>query len=382
MKSTQDHPALSPTVSRIVDVIEQRIRNGSYAVGEWLPTERALAEEFEVSRMLIRSAIKELERQELISCTSHRRPTVMQRRLPVVRHVSAVSRNVAMWVCPAPSWPATAMTMRGVQQVLTDNWRLVVGSPTGDTKQQRIDSELRFLRQIQRDRDVDGLIIEYLGGQLNLPILEELRESDLKIVFIGHEPPAGFPAHHVGVDNRRSTERAVSQLLKMGHTTIGYVSNFDEVSTVANRLAGYQKALKHAGHECYPDLIARDPGPPGDNDMEGCEKLVEQLMCRSSPPTGIVTVNDVVAFRVLHALKLRGLRTPEDVSLIGFDGIERWSQGERFLTTSEQPFQEMGTVAAELLFEAIEHDGDHPPRHILLDAPLRVYSSIRPVTNG
>ncbi len=380
MKSTQDRATLSPTVSRIVDVIDQRIRDGSYAVGEWLPTERALAEEFEVSRMLIRSAIKELERLELISCASHRRPTVLQRRLPVVRHASPVSRNVAMWVCPAPSWPATAMTMRGVQQVLTDNWRLVVGSPTGDTKQQRIDSELRFLRQIQRDRDVDGLIIEYLGGQLNLPILEELRESDLKMVFIGHEPPDGFPAHHVGVDDRRSIERAVKQLLRIGHSTIGYVSNFDEVSTVANRLAGYQKALRQAGLECHPDLIARDPGPPGDDDLEGCERLVEQLMCGPNPPTAIVTVNDVVAFRVLHALKARSIRVPQDVSLIGFDGIERWSQSERFLTTSEQPFQEMGTVAAELLFEAIEHEGDHPPKHILLDAPLRVFSSIRAIS--
>ena len=376
MKSTQDAPALSPVVSRITAVIDQRIRDGSYAEGEWLPTERALAEEFEVSRMLIRAAIKELERQQLISCATHRRPTVLLRRPHKARISSSVSRNVALWVCPAPSWPATAMTMRGVQQVLTDNWRLVVGSPTGDTKQQLIESEQRFLRQILRDRDVDGLIIEYLGGQLNLPTLEALKQTDLKIVFMDHEPPAGIAGYHVGVDNRRSTERAVKHLVRFGHEVIGYVSNFDDLSTVANRLIGYQNGLKHAGIECAPDLIMRDPGPPGDDDMEGCEQLVEQLMCRKKPPTAILTVNDVVAFRVLNALKMRGIRVPQDVSLIGFDGIERWSQGDRFLTTSEQPFQEMGTTAAELLFEAIERGEPHASKHILLDAPLKVYSSV------
>lgn len=378
MCPVSDTQTLSPTVVRIVSVLKNRIVSGAYKAHEWLPTERSLAEEFNVSRILIRAAIKELERNRLVVCSANRRPLVQFEAASAKK--APASRSLSLWIWPNPSWPGSAVIIQGIQEVLSHEWRLVLGSPVGDTWSEMYASEARFLQKIRRDHDVEGVVLGYMGGITNLPQLEVLRAARIPMVFIDHAPPAGFEADYVGVNNKRGMEQIVKHLVALGHRRIAHVSNFDELSTVAERLAGYQRALQVAGIPFRPELIRRDPGPPGDDSRVGCEELLEELLDLPESPTAICAVNDVVAYRLIAALRARGLRVPEDISVTGFDGIEQWTPGLPFLTTVYQPFDCIGAQAMDLLLERIKAGPDAPYKHVILDVRLSIQQSTRKIS--
>ncbi len=372
-------PTMSPTVSRIVSALKDRIRSGEYKQGDWLPPERALATEFQVSRILIRAAVKELERQHLVTCSIHRRPLVQGVSRAEAETPLAASRSLALWIWPSPTWPGSALILQGIQEALGSEFRLVVGTATGETWEEMYAQEARFLQQVHRDRDVEGLIISYMGGSTNLPYLENLRAVNIPMVFLDHLPPMGFEADYVGVNNKRAAEQAVRHLVTSGHRRIAHVSNFDTLSTVAERLAGYRRALESAEIPFCPELVEQDPGPSSDDPEEGCEALIGRLLSLPDPPTAIFAVHDVIAYRVMAALRARGLRVPEDISLVGFDGIERWMPSRPFLTTMYQPFETMGAQAMDLLRERLQEGPKTVYKHAILEARLAVHESTRPL---
>jgi LacI family transcriptional regulator len=138
--------------------------------------------------------------------------------------------------------------------------------------------------------------------------------------------------------------------------------------------------LERPGGPFRPDLVRKDPGPPpGGHPEEGCEEIVDYWMGLPDPPTAVFAVSDIVAYRVMHALRARGLRVPEDISVAGFDGIERWTPGPPFLTTVHQPFDRMGAAAVELLLDRVASGPEAPFRHLLLDVPFVANRSTGPV---
>jgi len=166
----------------------------------------------------------------------------------------------------------------------------------------------------------------------------------------------------------------------MGHHKIAYMSNLDAASTVTERLAGYRRALAHAGIAYRDALVQRDPGD-GDSGI-GCDESVIALLKLPDPPTAICAVNDVVALRVIEALSAQGLEVPADMSVVGFDGIERWAPTMPFLTTVQQPFERIGEQAVELLLERIENGPDAPYKHVVLDVEFAVHRSTRSIATA
>jgi LacI family transcriptional regulator len=269
------------------------------------------------------------------------------------------------------------MLVQGIRQTLPQNeFRLVLETAIGADWSEVHASEAQFLKRLAEDRDIEGLILWYLGGDENRPALETVRECGIPMVFLDRRPPLGFDADFVGVDNAGAAQRAVQHLISLGHRHIAHISNLDFVSTVEERFLGYRRALTHAGIPFRPELVLRDPGTSMEDYREDCAPLVEALIALPDAPTAVFAVNDIVAHRVVMAIRERGLRVPEDISVVGFDGIERWGTALPFLTTADQPFEHLGAVAAELLQERI---GENTPatayRHILLDAPLTVRGS-------
>jgi LacI family transcriptional regulator len=367
-------------------VLEHKIQTGELRGGQWLPSERMLAEEFGVSRAIVRDAVRTVAARGLLVTSARCRPVVRSERVPT-RHAAVPSlaptrrRSVALLVWPNPSWPGSAMLVQGIRQALgADEFRLVLETASGEDWEEVRDWEARFLRRLAQEHDIEGLILWYLGGPDNLPALEAVRAAGIPMVFVDRRPPAGFDADFAGVDNAWSAEEAVRHLIALGHRSISHVSNLDRVSTVEERLAGYRRALERAGIPFRPELVRRDAGTGADEHEAGCGALVDELMALPTAPTAVFAVNDIVAHHVVAALRSRGRRVPDDVSVVGFDGVERWETGAPFLTTVEQPFTRLGTAAAELLRERINRQQEGSPlsssyRHILLDAPLIVRGS-------
>lgn len=373
---------LSPSVRYIVSVLAERIRSRHYSQGQRLPSERDLCVEFSVSRPTVRQAIDELENCNLIRRLVGHRPVVWDSEIPIVNTEVRTRRSIALWITGNPRDLGPMAMARSIHQALTgDTYRLVMACPHGGGEEDILDSERAGLLQLADDEDIAGVIVWYLGGAKNLPALQKLRERGKLMVFVDRQPPTEIEADFVGVYNELSAFEAVQYLIQLGHRYIAHITNLEAISSVRERFAGYQKALREAGIPFRPELVY-----PGnlykqipDRDENHWNRVIDLFLQMPGPPTAVFAVNDYSAMCFVETARRRGLRVPEDVSVIGFDNSERWSVGTPFLTSVSQPFEQMGAEAVKLLEQRLRGETTSAYRHIMLTAPLVVRTSVAPI---
>ncbi len=369
----------SPSINFIAGTMEARIHAGEYPHGQWLPTERELAEEFKVSRATIRLVLGELARRNLVLRANGCRPLVMNSNGAVTNGTSQARCSLGLWISGDPGDVGGAMTVRGIHSVLDpDAYRLVVAHHSGATLEALIESEAQALARFIRDKDIEGLILWYFGDRHNLPALMTLRAANIPMIFVDRKPPVGFEADHVGVQNERAAQTLVQHLIEQGHRHIAHITNSEPASTVAERLAGYRKALEAARLPYRPELVLPTRFLELEkNPSAGESPTVDHLLNQPVTPTAVFAVNDYTARWLITALRARGMRVPEDMAVAGFDDEERWKPDKPFVTTIRAPFEQMGTEAARLLLERLQSGPVSAYRHILLEAPLVVRGSTR-----
>ena len=152
------------------------------------------------------------------------------------------------------------------------------------------------------------------------------------------------------------------------------LSNIEPVSSVRERESGYIRALRESGIPFRPEYIIRDQ----EDGPEGVDSLLDQILSMETPPTAIFAVNDHIALQVCDALRERKIAIPNQMSVIGFDGLLRWVPGGGYLTTSLQDFERIGRLSAELVYHRMGLGTTDACRHILLDAPLLVRGTTAP----
>jgi len=161
-----------------------------------------------------------------------------------------------------------------------------------------------------------------------------------------------------------SAGRALTRhLIELGCRRVAMLSGPPQLSTVQERIAGYCVALQEAGIPVDAQLIRS-----GEFRADSGERLTEQMLAAGLAPNGIVTANNEIALGAIAALARRGLRVPHDVALACFgDSDETYFP---FLTCIIEPAYEMGTHAAQLLFNRLEQHADTPPQEIVLPTRL------------
>ena len=148
----------------------------------------------------------------------------------------------------------------------------------------------------------------------------------------------------------------------------------DPVSSVRERQDGYKAALADANLPFESDLLTF-------TDMEGptfedaVKRSIDRLLSLPTPPSAIFAVNDQIALRMFSALTTMGIRIPEQLSLVGFDGWLRWVPGGGYLTSAAQQFERIGHLATRILLERMRHGKPQAYRHIILEAPLIIKGS-------
>ncbi len=368
----------SPLVAGVVDALCAAIRSGNLKSGRGLPSERQLSSDHEVSRLVIRAAIQELDRMGMVVVKPHCRPTVSATIKPLRAKSIQGIRHISIWLWPNTRDFCAASILQGIQSAAVPaDLRLVVGNVVSGDWTSVLDSEAAFLQSVAADPQAAGLILWYLGGLKNLKHLEAVREAGVPIVFVDRQPPVGFDADFVGTDNEGAAQRGVHYLIDRGHRRIALVTNADKVSSVLARESGYRRALKDAGIPADPDLVFEDSrdGP------EGVEMILDSLLASENPPTAIFGINDLVALQIYESLGKRGISVPEDISVLGFDGLLRWVPGRGALTSAHQEFERIGQTATELVLERISQGFFSAHRHVLFDAPVKPLGSTdRPKT--
>jgi len=175
----------------------------------------------------------------------------------------------------------------------------------------------------------------------------------------------GLTADVVLSDNESGAFDAVSYLIGMGHRRIGIIAGRLEVSTGADRMAGYVRAIRTHGIPADESLIEvakfkRDIA---------YDKTMKMLN-RAEPPTALFVCNNVMTAGTMAALKAAGKKVPEDISVIGFDDSEWAALMDPPLTVVAQPIVELGTRAAQTLMRRISRGRVKTPRAVVLKPEL------------
>jgi len=242
----------------------------------------------------------------------------------------------------------------GAQAVARERgYMLLLANTEGDPER-----ELEAVNEFM-DRRIDGLMFGALYHRaLTIPELH----GDVPVVLLDAYDPGGrFPA--VVPDDERGGHDATMMLVEAGHRQIGFINDSHDIPAHRLRLAGYRQALAEAGLAADPDLVVEslDPITPS-----GGRVAVRTLLDLPDPPTGIFCFNDRMASGAYQEIRARGMRIPDDVSIVGFDDMEALAEGlDPPLTTLALPHEAMGRWAVETLLDTAPRDaalGPHEPR--------------------
>jgi LacI family transcriptional regulator len=141
------------------------------------------------------------------------------------------------------------------------------------------------------------------------------------------------------------------------------------LNSAVERLAGYAAALSDHDIPLLEEIVIN-----GSFSEQGGYTATQKLLELSNPPTAIFAGNDLSAFGAIEAIRERGLRIPEDISLAGFDDIPQASLVYPKLTTVRQPLDQMGREAANILLEQIEKP-EQAKRQVTLATELVIRDS-------
>lgn len=400
MISSQPIPAAAEAQSeppQLFFVLQERIASGVYAPGAWLPAERALADEFRLDRSAVRRALCRLESAGLIVREPGRRPWVRggtsasQRvetrqasaagqtgaRRPV-RPERPALRSIVAILPQHPQYPASLAILHGINAALRSAespLRLQVWDTHGGADRRETRLELDALASVARER-LAGAVLWHLGGPETVPQLRALEAGGIPVVFVDRFPPE-LACDFVGGDNQAGVETALDYLRGLGHRRIAHLTTDEQSTAVLQRRDAFAEAQILAGSLPDPNLMYAVPHANTAHVAPACD----HFFGLANPPTAVLAMNDPLAYRFIAECGRRGIRVPEDISVVGFDDLEQHSPRPSLLTTLHQPFDKMGRRAAELLLSRLSAPDAAPPvrRHVLLPTPLIARATCRAI---
>jgi len=214
----------------------------------------------------------------------------------------------------------------------------------------------RFERYLEMllGRRVEGLIViaNWLFTDVNL--LADLQKNSIPTVMIGRELE-DEEVSSVIVDNETGGAAAFEHLYSLGHRNIAIIRGPKALSDSAPRWNGIRDFARAKNLQIDPQLVVQLP--ESSDPMSGFEygqRLTQELIKKQKPFSAILAFDDMSAFGAHRALAKAGIRVPEQCSLIGFDDISPASIATPALTTIRQPLEPMGTLAVQILLEALQ----------------------------
>lgn len=205
---------------------------------------------------------------------------------------------------------------------------------------------------------IDGLII---AGKVPQNFLDRLSAYKVPTVFVDFVPPTnGYPL--VLIDNIQGGMLATNHLIGLGHRNIGFISTDIEHPSFSDRLNGYRLALEYARIPVRNNVIITSSAFQG---RQGGVDLTKRLFSSNKDITAVFAANDAMAIGAIHFLKTRGIKVPEDVSVIGFDGIEADTLLDPPLSTVGVPKIELGAEALKLLVNTLKNKKTLPKKIVV-----------------
>jgi LacI family transcriptional regulator len=271
---------------------------------------------------------------------------------------SRETRTIALLIASVGN-PFSSAVFQGVEEVASRRQVAVFAASTeGDPA-----TEEGLVRAFL-SRSVDGLIITPTAQ--DHAAISQLIGPNLPSVYVDRDP-TGVEADIVTADNRSASRTATEHLMAYGHCRIAMMADTKEISTAADRAAGYEDAFSAAGIAIAPELMVYGIGTITD-----AEREMERLLALPEPPTAVFASRNMAAIGTIRVLQRHGLS--HQVALIGFDDIETGDLIDPPMSVMRQDPIAIGRLAAERLFARIDGD-DSPPARYEVPAVLVVRGS-------
>ena len=278
-----------------------------------------------------------------------------------------LTRSMGLLI-PDPVNPFFAELAGEVEKALFDHGNtLSIGITNDDAAR-----ELAYVRSFV-SRRFDGLVL--VSSRAIAGVEErELASTPVLLLDRAAEHPGIASVH---IDNIDGASRATEHLQRHGHTLIALVAGPPTTRVTAERIAGWRSQQSRAGLDHGDDLVAFADFSETGGVAAASSLLAEHgrpAARRGRRPTALVVSSDVQAMGVLHACHTAGLRVPEDVALVSFDGTTASRYAQPSMTTVRQPIPTIAGIAVAHLLERIAHP-DTTVRHTTVRGNLRIGGS-------
>jgi LacI family transcriptional regulator, repressor for deo operon, udp, cdd, tsx, nupC, and nupG len=248
------------------------------------------------------------------------------------------SETIAV-ILPDIANPFFSEIVKGFRDEALNNGYQILLCDTGNST----DQEAEFV-ELVKEKFVDGIIL----ATARMPKEEIYKLSQEIPVVLACEYIESYEIPTVSIDNVTAAREATEFLAKQGHQRIGCITGPLDVILSRDRVKGYRQALLLNELPIHDFLIQE-----GDFSVKSGFDIMMKLLASEEKPTAVFASSDEMAVGVIKACKNKGLRIPEDISVIGFDDVPLCTLVEPEITTIHQPKYEMGCEAMKMLLTMI-----------------------------
>lgn len=211
--------------------------------------------------------------------------------------------------------------------------------------------------RLSKEKRLKGIV--FLGGWIN-PNSKSLLNVNVPYVFctVSHtiEGPHA-PCPTVGIDDIAASKRMVDYLCDMGHKKIAIIAGVEgDMAVAGGRLLGYRKSLEEHGIEVDEDLVFYMKKDIDEFTVENGYVVTKELIASKKEFTAVYCISDLTAIGAYRAIYDAGLKIPDDISVVGFDGIELGDYMNPRITTMVQPRHEMALESVRILLKLISQE--------------------------
>ena len=318
----------------ISDDIVDKIKSGKLSAGDKLPRTADLAAAYGVSKVTVENALKTLKEMNVIYCVKKAGTFVNGRK-------NAGQKIFALIITNDDGDYAKIIKAAQVT-ALINNCFLEVMVTYGDGLK-----EAEKLERVLKS-DYDGVMVYPVKGYDNVGLYSALLIKNVPFIFLDRRVD-GIRAPLITPDNYRGASLAVKYLAENGHKNIGfsYVMPYAP-TTEKERFEGFVKSMAESGLKINAGSVNIVKNARG---KVRAEEFAKSVVIGKTDITAVVCVNDEHAKTLIKALNGAGLKVPEDISVVGFDGA--FTCGELDLTSVVQNFSALGEAGVKYLIDLI-----------------------------
>ncbi len=258
-----------------------------------------------------------------------------------------------------PFWTTVA---RGVEDAASQAGFNVILCNTDENEKKQAE----YLKVLLQKR-VDGFLLVPTGDAAGMIVA--IQKQGIPVVILDRLV-SGVDVDVVRGDSEGGAYQLVRLLIDLGHHRIAVLSGPRGISTAAQRVAGYWRALTDCGIACEPELVLW-----GEYTQASGYEMMQRILALRPRPTAVFAANNFIAVGALRALREAGLWAPGDLSLVSFDDIPSGLVIEPFLTVASQPAYAMGQRGTELLLMRLSGQAATEAQEIVLPAEIIVRRS-------